>query len=189
MKYILTTFLVCLTFQLSSQEDIIGSYSNHKFKVDDYIYMANDTIVISSTEAYQLEKCNIEISETSFIIDDGGMGFKSKKVISNSTGLEDKMIHSIIGPYGDQWNVLKANINEESIIAIFHARQKMQPVLNYSIYSTFKISEEELHNVLLSYLEIERKSIHEYHLIGVDKYEIGEIQEIKSFVKRSMIIK
>lgn len=186
MKYILLFVFLFSSILLTAQDEFYGSFSDHRFKVDDYIYIGNDTLVISSTEAYPLEKSNIKISESSFSIDDGGMGFKSEKVNSKASVVNEAMGYSINGPYGDKWNVLKAKIDEESVIGVFHARQKMQPVLNYTVFSTHKINNEELSNFLLSYLAIERENIKDYHVIEIGKYEIQDNAAVKVFVKKVM---
>lgn len=186
MNYTLTLLILLSSVILVGQDTFYGSYSDHTYKVDDYIYIGEDSLVISSTEAYPLEKIKIKIGEFSFTVDDGGMGFKSKKVNSKPSNIDSINMYAITGPYGANWNVLKANIKEESVIGVFHAAQEMQPVLNLTVYATHKITNEELSNFILSYLAIERENIKDYHLTEVDKYEIGDIPKVKSFVSRVM---
>jgi len=190
MKYMKRNFLFIFCFwsiMVTGQDTFQNRYKDHSFKVDDYVYIGNDSLVISSTESYQLEKCRITIKDFSFSIDDGGMGFKSKKVLSEvqetSSGVS---MYSIKGPYGDKWNVVKFSIDDLDVIGKFHARKEMQPVLSYTLFSKTKIDRSDISKIILEYLSIERPKIREYNLMEVDKYEISDQPLIAKFIKNTM---
>jgi len=187
MKNFAVCVLACFSIVLSAQEKFIGTYSDLTYKVDDYVYIGTDSLVVSSVDPYQLEKCKIEISDYSFSINDGGMGFKSKSVLEKPQKISDGLVmYSIKGPYGDKWNVVKSVTEDAVIVAVFHARVDKQPVMNYTLFSNVKMSRSDIASFLLEYLSIERADVKSYVLLEVDKYEISDHPEIAKFIKNTM---
>ena len=187
LKFLILFLSFTFPLILNGQENFEGIYTDLIYKVDDYVYIGEDSLVISSTDSHALEKCKISLKSNSFSIDDGGMGFIAKSISGEIMRLnESSTYYPIVGPYGDKWFVVKYSINEDLILGIFHARISQQPVLNYTLFSNKKITRSKVRECVLDYLERERPNIKKFQLLEVDKYEISDHPNIARFIKKTM---
>ncbi len=187
MKRILVLLVFVFVSATTWGQDQFHSKIDHYIKsMSDYLYIHQDTILISYQAWTTRESLVLDISKSHFSFDVDGNKIESSKVLGEPIVVNDTLSYQgYIDNYKANWVLAKFS-GQNKVIGTFYNYKENIPVVSYDLYATRALSPEEISQYVLDFLAAHRPKFIPTTVITIEKYDIEDDTMLKAYIKRIM---